>query len=84
MDLASRGDCRPLSKAAGVVLAVAGIAWHSYLSMRLKATSAEAAAASVATPDPDPDADGKPLLPSVGSANLRASSASPSRGENSK
>ena len=67
-----------------MVLAVAGIAWHSYLGMRLKAASAEAAAASVSRPDPDPDPEGKPLLASVGSANLRASSTSPSRGESLK
>ncbi|KAK9827987.1 hypothetical protein WJX81_005426 [Elliptochloris bilobata] len=76
------GDSMPPTKAAGVVLAIAGIAWHSFLSIRLKAASAEAAAASVAKPDADLEA--KPLLASASSASLRPSSASsPARGPSS-
>jgi len=66
--------CRPLNKAAGIVLAITGIAWHSWIGLRLKAGSAEAAVASIAKPDPEV----KPLLlaPGNGGASLRPSSTS--------
>jgi len=81
-DSGRAGPRRPPVKAAGVALAIAGIAWHSWLGVRAKMASAEAAAAAaaaaIASP-PDSDAaagaEAKPLLPSPGKgASLRVHS----------
>jgi hypothetical protein len=76
-----RGPRRPPVKAAGVALAIAGIAWHSWLGVRAKMASAEAAAAAAAAAAAPPDSDAaagaeaKPLLPSPGKgASLRVHS----------
>lgn len=80
-DSGRAGPGRPPVKAAGVALAIAGIAWHSWLGVRAKMASAEAAAAAAAAVASPPESDAaagaeaKPLLPSPGKgASLRVHS----------